>query len=51
MNLVINHQSSGFKSIQWKTTNNQGQPVSAGVYLYSIEARSFRKTRKMILLK
>jgi len=26
-------------------------PVSAGVYLYSIEAGEFRQTKKMILLK
>ena len=50
-NLVNNNQSSGFKSIQWNATNNQGQPVSAGVYLYSIEAGGFRQTKKMILLK
>ena len=43
--------SSGFKSVQWNATNNQGQPVSAGVYLYSIEAGEFRQTKKMILLK
>ena len=30
------NQSSGYKTLQWKATNNQGQPVSAGVYLYSI---------------
>ena len=28
-----------------------GFPVSAGVYLYSIEAGEFRQTKKMILLK
>ena len=44
-------QSSGYKSVQWNATNNQGQPVSAGVYLYSIEAGEFRQTKKMILLK
>ncbi len=37
-NLVNTNQSSGYKSIQWDATNNQGQPVSAGVYLYSLEA-------------
>ena len=50
-NLVNANQISGFKSVQWNATNNQGQPVSAGVYLYSIEAGDFRQTKKMILLK
>jgi len=50
-NLVNANQSSGYKSIQWNATNNQGEPVSAGVYLYSIEAGEFRQTKKMILLK
>ena len=50
-NLVSTNQSPGFKSIQWNSTNNQGEPVSAGVYLYSIEAGDFRQTKKMILLK
>ena len=50
-NLVYTNQSSGYKSIQWNATNNHGQPVSTGVYLYSIEAGDFRQTKKMILLK
>ena len=50
-NLVKSNQSSGFKSVQWNATNNQGEPVSAGVYIYSIEAGEFRQTKKMILLK
>ena len=50
-NLVNANQSSGHKSVQWNATNNQGQPVSAGVYLYTIEAGDFRHTKKMILLK
>ena len=49
--LVSSQQSAGYKSVQWNATNNQGQPVSSGVYLYSIEAGDFRKTKKMILLK
>ena len=50
-NLVSTNQSPGFKSIQWNSTNNQGEPVSAGVYLYSFDAGDFRETKKMILLK
>jgi hypothetical protein len=49
--MVNSQQNAGFKSIQWDATNNQGQPVSAGVYLYSIEAGEFRQTKKMVLLK
>jgi len=50
-NLVNTYQSSGYKSIQWNATNNQGQPVSAGLYLYTIQAGEFRQTKKMVLLK
>ena len=50
-NLVNTKQSSGYKSVQWNATDNLGQPVSAGVYLYSIETKDFRQTKKMILLK
>jgi hypothetical protein len=52
INQLVNEvQNSGYKSIQWDATDKQGQPVSAGVYLYSIEAGDFRQTKKMILLK
>ena len=50
-NLVNANQSSGYKSIQWNATNNQGEPVSAGVYLCKIQAGDFVDTKKMILLK
>ena len=50
-NLVNTNQLSGYKTIQWNATNNEGQPVSAGVYLFSIEAGEFRQTKKMVFLK
>ena len=50
-NLISTNQSSGYKSVQWNATNNQGEPVSAGVYLYKIQAGDFVDTKKMILLK
>ena len=50
-NLVNANESPGYKSIQWNATNNQGEPVSAGVYLYKIQAGDFVDTKKMILLK
>ena len=49
--LINKDQNSGNQSLQWDATNNKGQSVSAGVYIYSIEAGNFRQTKKMILLK
>jgi hypothetical protein len=49
--LVNSQQIAGYKSVIWNATNNQGQPVSAGVYLYNIQAGKFRQTKKMVLLK
>ncbi len=49
--LVSIVQQAGFKSIKWDATDSFGKPVSAGVYLYSIEVGEFRQTKKMVLLK
>ena len=49
--MVNSQQNAGFKSIQWDATNDAGAPVSAGLYLYTIESKQFRQTKKMVLLK
>lgn len=49
--LVSGERVSGFHSAIWKGTNDQGKPVSAGVYLYQIRAGKFVQTKKMVLLK
>ena len=49
--LVNSSQIAGYKSIQWNATNDKGAPVSAGLYLYTIQAGKFRQTKKMVLLK
>ena len=49
--LVSSLQSAGYKSVQWNGINDAGQPVSAGLYLYTIQAGEFRQTKKMVLLK
>jgi hypothetical protein len=50
-NLISEVQSSGKKTIQWDATNNKGHTVSAGVYLYRVQADDFIQTKKMILIK
>ena len=49
--LVNGFHNAGFKSVQWNATNNRDEPVSAGLYLYTIQAGEFRQTKKMVLLK
>jgi len=49
--LLNSFQNAGYKTIQWIGTNNVGEPVSAGVYLYTIQAGEFKQTKKMVLLK
>ena len=49
--LVNDVQSSGYKTLKWNGTNDKGQKVSAGLYLYRIEAEGFTDTKKMALLK
>jgi hypothetical protein len=49
--LVNTTQKAGFKSVQWDAKDNMGRPVSAGVYIYQIQAGEFIQTKKMVLLK
>ncbi len=52
-NLVDEMQSPqevGF-SKTWNGMNDQGQPVSSGVYFYKLTAQNFTQTKKMVLLK
>ena len=49
--LLKSPQTAGYKSIQWNATNNQGDAVSAGIYLYRIKVEDFIQTKKMVLLK
>ena len=49
--LINNNQEAGYRLITWNATNDLGQPVSAGMYIYTIQAGEFRQTRKMVLLK
>ena len=49
--LFNTYQNAGYRSVNWNSGNDSGQPVSAGMYIYTIQAGEFRQTRKMVLLK
>ena len=49
--LVNSSQTAGYKSVQWNATNDRNEPVSAGLYLYTIQTGEFRQTKKMVLIK
>ena len=49
--LVNEAQDAGFRNVLWNATNDNGAPVSAGMYIYTIQAGKFYQAKKMILLK
>jgi PKD repeat protein len=49
--LLDNTQEAGFRSVVWNSTDSMGRPVSAGIYLYQIQAGEFVQTKKIVLLK
>ena len=49
--LVNELQNPGVKSYNWNGTNDYGNSVAAGVYIYTIQAGNYRQSKKMILLK
>ena len=49
--LINEFQEVGYRTIRWDATDNLGRSVSAGMYIYTIQAGDFRQVRKMVLLK
>ena len=49
--LIDEEKHSGYHSVKWDGTNNYGQKVASGIYLYRLQTESFTEVKKMILLK
>ena len=49
--LLSETQDAGYKSVQWDATNDNGQPVSTGVYFCRLRAGDFSKTIKIVYLR
>lgn len=49
--LVSESQTAGYHSVVWDATNDAGQKVGSGMYLYRVKAGEFSAVKKMLLLK
>ena len=49
--MAAGNYTSQSKAIHWDGRNNRGEPVSSGIYLYTINAGDFSATRKMLIRK
>ncbi|MFL3026955.1 MAG: DUF4397 domain-containing protein [Candidatus Neomarinimicrobiota bacterium] len=49
--LVSSNQAAGYHSVRWDATNDIGEPVSAGMYVYMVQTSNFSQSKKMIFLK
>ncbi|GAB4368273.1 MAG: hypothetical protein Kow0042_09350 [Calditrichia bacterium] len=49
--LVNTELPPGTYTVQWEGTNDAGQPVASGVYVYRLQVGSYTAARKMLLLR
>ena len=49
--LVNSYKTAGYHLIEWNATNGKNEPVSQGIYVYTIQAGGIRQSKKMVLLK
>jgi hypothetical protein len=49
--LIDEEKSAGFYTVDWDGKNEQGKPVTSGLYVYRIRAKRFVEVKKMLLLK
>jgi hypothetical protein len=49
--LVSGSMDAGYHQVVWNGTDEQGQSVSSGVYLYRLSAGTYQQTQRMILMK
>jgi len=49
--LVDAIEDGGWKAVSWDGTNQHGNPVASGVYIYSLETPSFHRALKLLLIR
>ncbi|MBN2602397.1 MAG: T9SS type A sorting domain-containing protein, partial [Candidatus Marinimicrobia bacterium] len=49
--VIKDHQQPGYYEIEWNGHNDAGHLLSSGIYLYRLQAGTYLKTQKMVLMK
>jgi C1A family cysteine protease len=49
--LFAGDQTAGLHRVEWDGLDNHGQRLAYGIYFYTLNAKDFRKTRKLVLLR
>ncbi|MDP7526939.1 MAG: T9SS type A sorting domain-containing protein, partial [Candidatus Marinimicrobia bacterium] len=49
--LVHELRPAGYHHTTWNSTNMHGDPVSSGIYIYTVTAGNYRADKKMVLMK
>jgi flagellar hook assembly protein FlgD len=49
--LINELQNAGYKSISWDGTDEYGNQVSSGIYIYRIVANNYVDAKKMLLIR
>ena len=49
--LVNTNMNSGFHNVSWNGTDNFGNTVSTGVYIYQLKTGNYSNTQKMLFIK
>ena len=49
--LMSENRAAGDYNVSWDATDESGQRVASGIYLYKLQAGDFLETKKMVLMK
>jgi hypothetical protein len=49
--LVNEHKKAGNHAVIWNGADDNGKPVSSGLYLYKMQAKGYTQLKKMMLMK